>query len=250
MSKQIDCDWQYYLKLPDQAVEPWQACALSLHIDPATMNDTHTDYLVGPSTLAMYGEQPSTGKIDTLVEFKKRLHRLRGFLGDPRFFTRRQDGKIRLPEFVQWLRQLGIQDIPLALLPSSERESLARNVTAGPWDDSDGNIMRAIDTVVRQLGDASDVDFPSGAKAARRDLLDPAIDKAVSDTGSQAIEDLWPVLMRLADQKTPPFTGQKEKQAGLRYTNAKGEIKIFTKDACSKRLARRREASGDTVTRR
>src|ERR1700680_2634152 len=99
MANQREINWDYWL---NRTAEPWEACALSLEIDPDTMWPDRQGYLVGHGTLHMYGDQTNDTTIDTLVEFNLRLHRLNRDIGDPQFFTSVSDGKLWLPEFVRW----------------------------------------------------------------------------------------------------------------------------------------------------
>jgi hypothetical protein len=121
MATYQDVQWNYWLWLP--GVEPWEACALSLDIEPGTMRFDQKDYSVGPGVLAMYGPQPSPEKKYILKEFRRRLKRLRRDVNNLRWFTR-DDGKLSLVQFVVWLKARGIVSFPLALakLDASSQE--------------------------------------------------------------------------------------------------------------------------------
>src|SRR5437016_1548013 len=114
MREQLDVPFQFFVKFHDVLLEPWAACALAVYIDPDSMNDARTDYSVGPGTAAMYGKQPSAKKLAALDEFNKLCKRLDRYIHDPRFFTL-IDEKLRLAEFLSWLRLMDIQDIPFHL---------------------------------------------------------------------------------------------------------------------------------------
>ena len=77
---------------------------------------------------------------------------------------------------------------------------------------------------------------------ARRDILDPAIDKAIERAGSLDIPSVWLKLKEFALEGEPPFTGA-PKSGDLAYTDANDKIRSFTRDALGKRLRRRDSGS-------
>ncbi len=141
MVAQREINWDYWLKLT--AVEPWEACALSLDIDPDTMFSDRNGYLVGPGALPMYGPQPNDKTIETLVEFNLRLNRLNRYVDDQQFITSSEKGKLALTQFVEWLRATGIDHIPLALAalqPTPEEQARWTDINA--WLDENPDIPR------------------------------------------------------------------------------------------------------------
>jgi hypothetical protein len=79
--------------------------------------------------------------------------------------------------------------------------------------------------------------FPS-PRERRRDLLDPAIDKALDHAETPALKSVWLQLEGLARSREPPFTGQC-KGTWLEYTNSKNEIVWFSKKSLGQRLVER-----------
>lgn len=72
----------------------------------------------------------------------------------------------------------------------------------------------------------------------RRDILDPAIDKAIDRVGSSDLAAVWLKLKDLAIAEELPFTGVPE-GAALCYTDVNDKPKKLTKAALGKRLNRR-----------
>lgn len=72
----------------------------------------------------------------------------------------------------------------------------------------------------------------------RRDILDPALDKAIGIAGSHDTAAVFLALRSLALEEEQPFTGSLEKDA-LCYTDSNNNPKLLSKDALSKRLKRR-----------
>lgn len=76
----------------------------------------------------------------------------------------------------------------------------------------------------------------------RRNLLDPAIDKAIENAGSHEVSAVFLALREIALEAVPPFTGFVEQDGALQYSNDKSAKAALSKDALSARL-RRRQAS-------
>jgi|GEM_PF-6564452 len=72
----------------------------------------------------------------------------------------------------------------------------------------------------------------------RRDILDPAIDKAINKAGNMMLADVYLNLKELALDSEPPFTGVINGNA-LCYTSSDDKPATLTKDALGKRLNRR-----------
>lgn len=124
MAEYLDIAWDYWINnLP--GAEPWQACALSVDIEPNSMSVDRKDYSMGPGVKAMYGQQPSQEKKNTLMEFKRRLNLLVKDQSNQKFFAQDLSGKLRLHEFVAWMKHKGISHFPLRL---AELEAPPRDI--------------------------------------------------------------------------------------------------------------------------
>ena len=78
---------------------------------------------------------------------------------------------------------------------------------------------------------------------SRRDVLDPAIDEAINLANTHDTAAVWLQLREIAISGTPPFTGSV--QAGkFAYTDARNQVRNFSRDALDRRLKRRLRASG------
>ena len=80
-----EIDWSYWLHMPFVTV--WQACALSLQIDPNSMSRWGEHYRSGPGAPHIPGEQPNQTERETRKEYGKRVELLRQNLGDRNFFS-------------------------------------------------------------------------------------------------------------------------------------------------------------------
>ena len=72
----------------------------------------------------------------------------------------------------------------------------------------------------------------------RRNILDPAIDKAVKKAESNNLAEVYLALKELALAEEPPFTGEINGNS-LLYTNSNNELKSFNREALRQRLKRR-----------
>ncbi len=163
----------YWREPQAAAVEPWQACALSVDIEPKSMTAGCKDYSIGPFVKAMW--DPGQKK-KTLHEFKRRLSLLNQGRNDMRFFTLREDGKLYLHEVVAWMKAKGIQDFPLKLA-----ELDAKPKDLADWTD----IRTALDSsetdTYRRLPQSSSVNVNAATVSA--------VDPVASETAAIASDN-------------------------------------------------------------
>lgn len=95
----------------------------------------------------------------------------------------------------------------------------------------------AADPVIHKTGAVSPPS-PLKINKLRRNILDPAIDKAIALAGNTELADVYLQLRDLAIEEEKPFNGIIEGDA-LCYTNDNGEPARLTKDALGKRLKSR-----------
>jgi hypothetical protein len=96
--------------------------------------------------------------------------------------------------------------------------------------DERSSVLVYIEEKEREAETATDCAFRS-----RRNILDPAIDKAINLAGNTNLADVYLQLKELALQEQKPFNGLTERDA-LCYTNDNGEPAKLTKNALGKRL--------------
>lgn len=215
-------DWNYWRHIPK--VEPWEACALALNIDPNSLSLATDGMGASGSGIVTYRGFPNNEAAD---RFSKLLHLLNANQFERQHFTENFAMGVRLTEFVAWcapvVRDLTGRDIP------SELTALAK---AAPQ--------------AAPLEEAAPAVKVKGTKPApvtqvnklRRDILDPAIDKAIKNAGNMEPADVYLKLKELAKDEEPPFSGLFEGDA-LCYTNTNDEPARLTKEALGKRLERR-----------
>lgn len=108
-------DWRLWRNLPDVAL--WEACLLSLNINPAEVEQSSDGCITGDSF-------PSDG---TAREYETRLRLLASNRDDSEHFTlpavRRTTARsrVRLPEFAAWALHLGFEDVPSELVALAEK---------------------------------------------------------------------------------------------------------------------------------
>jgi hypothetical protein len=104
-------DWNYWTNRAH--VSLWDACALSLQIDPESFNWDKTQYGSGPNgPMYQSGSRATAVQQQTLAEHGKRLTLLRQNLSNRQFFSpvsadMECDDDVRLPEFAAWFQTLG-----------------------------------------------------------------------------------------------------------------------------------------------
>jgi hypothetical protein len=82
----------------------------------------------------------------------------------------------------------------------------------------------------------------------KRNILDPAIDKAIKETGTTDTQDVYLHLKELAKDEFPPFTGAFDGDA-MCYTNENNKPDAISKAALRKRLMRRQKPLTDVKGR-
>lgn len=120
-------------------------------------------------------------------------------------------GVVPLQELVAWGADTGLYDF---------RRNDGHEVSHGARAQDDSTSRATITTHLLQT---------------RRNILDPAIDKAINNAGGLDSAAVYLALRELALGEESPFTGEIVGNA-LCYTNSKGEPAKLTKDALAKRL--------------
>jgi len=113
-------DWKFWLQMPD--VRLWQACALSLDIDPDSMKRDSASWMAGGSG-GPFLESESFRQAAEETEFYKRLRLLKANLHDRRHFSPQalnmrdsNQHAVSLSEVAAWGEFVGWREIPSALV--------------------------------------------------------------------------------------------------------------------------------------
>lgn len=245
-------DWNYWIGKDywssRQPVEPWQACALSVGIEPKSMTADHTDYSLGPGVSVVWGPQPSGIKQSTLGEFERRLSLLCHDKDDPRFFTRRDDGKLFLDEFVEWANEKGIHaGIEMSELVAKPRQQKEWRDIRADLDASETDTYQHLPRSESEIALPEDKD-PSVSPDVRtepdpiprrRDILSHPIEMAYQSAKAKHTVDVFVELRKLAVAKTAPFVGEIAADGALVYLDDDGHHAKIKKEALGKRLKRR-----------
>jgi hypothetical protein len=286
MAGRKDVQWDYWIGADywhyRKAWEPWELCALSLYIEPTSMNANRTEYSIGPWTAAhIWGEESSRQIANVLGEFNRRLSLLTEDRNDHARFTPEDNGKLLVHEFVTWMKEKEIQHFPLEL---ARLDAKPKELT--DWADTAAALSSSETHTYRQFANPSDhpgatlfapactasaneraamktsadshpesvheiaIDPTHNPSAGRRwslhsDVLDAVIDKAISSAGSHDPAAVYLELKALALAEASPFKGTVEKGGALIYTAFNNEDRSISKDALRKRLRRRVSAAND-----
>jgi hypothetical protein len=259
-----------------KAWEPWELCALSLSIEPTSMNAGRTSYSIGPWVSRVWGEDSGPQSASTLLEFNRRLSLLAAEKSNSTHFTLRSDGKLLVHEFVNWAHRRDCANIPLAL-----ERLVANPQQQAEWTDIAAELSASEAHAHSQFPDHPDESAmlltpefrlsvnaegtepsttessqehsrtrqapaiaPANLQCAetqlgRRNLLDATIDTAVKSAGSHDNAAIYLELKELALRGEPPFTGAVDASGRLAHTNMNNIVAWFSKDSLSKRLRRR-----------
>ena len=118
-------DWEFWLNMP--SVKVWQACALSLNIDPDSMRHSPHGWMAGPGSGPIF-EPGSFPNNEAAEAFGKRLRLLSASITNPAYFRLRSlimgDAsrcEIYLSEFATWATSVvRWKDMPAELGESAQ----------------------------------------------------------------------------------------------------------------------------------
>lgn len=127
-------DWEFWQSMPE--VKPWQACSLSLNIDPDSMKQGQA-WMAGPGHGPIF-ESMSFPSEEVEQKFGKRLRLLNANLRNREFFSPRtlnmgdsNFNDVRLSEFVSWVRSLPAPwDMPPELVALAQKPDLSAGAPA------------------------------------------------------------------------------------------------------------------------
>lgn len=199
-------------------VKEWEAVALSLNIEPDNIRLDSSAWM-GASHPFSESEEFN----DRLTILKKHASNRTHFptpciLNMANWYMR----EVRLDEFAAWCAHVGFAIPP-------ELSALAKAATQAPPMVEAAPAAKVNDTKPAPVTQVNKL---------RRDILDPAIDKAIKNAGNMEPADVYLKLKELAKDEEPPFTGLFEGDA-LCYTDTNDKPARLTKEALGKRLERR-----------
>lgn len=144
-------DWREWSHTPN--VRGWQACALSLDIDPHSICVAGDDWMVSPGSGPIF-ERESFPDEETGAKFDLRMRVLVANLGSDRFSEHRTAVDLRRPgnsfvgldEFSSWARSIG-WDIP----PELDTIEPPRPSGKWPWGEYETELLRLLDAAARRF---------------------------------------------------------------------------------------------------
>jgi len=223
-------DWAFWLAL--RRVEAWQAVALSLDIDPYSM-DRNYRYTRGPGGPSDPAFGPTALHLRTMAEFKKRMTLVDDAMAHRSIVRPPECGhtQLRLSDFVAWFVQLGRGTLPPPLAaaatsrPSQAAPTPSKAAAPGPTDAETRPIQR------RKRGDP----------------LTPHVERLGALHGYNT-DAVWSELLILAKNKATPAI-RIEGDAKIEWCNPDQEWLTLTKKHLSQRLGRaKKAASGDSMS--
>ena len=247
-------DWKEWKYTPQARV--WQACALSLDIEPYSIKPNPISWQTGPYANQLF-EDESFQSENEKKEFKSRQRILLNNLNSKEnslWFSpnpnRPNLGEVSLPEFAAWCSSVE-WPIPEELAALAKKPDTATTDTVVHSEKQDTNLTQskqesketsAQDTTAdAQNKDKKDalaiVDRLLSKDRLRRGELDEVMGLAIQKAESMYISKVWPELRALSDAKKAPFN-RTVIDGGLGYWNYKCALVRINKKALEKRLDR------------
>jgi hypothetical protein len=129
-------DWHFWRNMPE--VKQWQACALSLNINPDEMKRHRESWMAGADKDSFF-TQNSFPSDTAKGDFEKRLRLLRSNLSNAQYFNIAdieywpvQHLEVKLSEFSRWCKGIGL-DIPVELSEMAALPVIMNVQNTSPW---------------------------------------------------------------------------------------------------------------------
>ncbi len=244
-------DWKEWKYTPQARV--WQACALSLDIEPYSINFYPLSWQTGPYADQLF-EDESFQSENEKKEFKSRQRILLNNLNSKEnslWFSpnpnRPNLGEVSLPEFAAWCSSVE-WPIPEELAALAKKPDTATAVKSEKQDTNLTQSKQESEETSTQdtTADAQNKDKKDALAIADRLLskdrlrcgeLDEVMGLAIQKAESMHISKVYPELWALAKAKKAPFNGT-VKDGGMAYYNYKTVLVSIDKKALEKRLDR------------
>jgi len=244
-------NWKEWKYTPQ--VRVWQACALSLDIEPYSIKFYPLSWHTGPYADQLFDDESFQSENEK-KEFKSRQRILLNNLNSKEnslWFSpnpnRPNLGEVSLPEFAAWCSSVE-WPIPKELAALAKKPDTATAVKSEKQDTNltqskqESKETSAQDTTAdAQNKDKKDAlaiaDRLLSKDRLRRGELDEVMGLAIQKAESMYISKVWPELRALSDAKKAPFN-RTVIDGGLGYWNYKCALVRINKKALEKRLDR------------
>ncbi|CAE6878720.1 hypothetical protein [Paraburkholderia domus] len=222
-------DWSFWLGL--EIVEEWKACALSIGIDPDSVRlDQYGNFYTSSHSLPSFDPFCFPTAVSK-ENFDRRLRLLAAHSKNTAHFRRPSAvtsspgcREIYLSDFATWaVWVMKLDEFP------PELAALATVLAAPLSDASTAEASQPIPVAI------------NSSFKIRRNILDPAIEKATGMTGNKDTAAVFLALKNMALNGEAPFTGQVS-NGNLCYTDDNNTVVYLTKNALRARLRRRQRA--------
>ncbi len=241
-------DWKEWKYTPQARV--WQACALSLDIEPYSIKPNPISWQTGPYADQLF-EDESFQSENEKKEFKSRQRILLNNLNSKEnslWFSpnpnRPNLGEVSLPEFAAWCSSVE-WPIPEELAALAKKPDTATaiksekqdtNLTQSKQESEETSTQDRITDA--QNKDKKDALAIAGILLSKGGVLDEVMGLAIQKAESLHNSKVWTELWALSNEPKRPFTSG-TKGGGLPYYGSfHGAIKRLNKKAFDKRLAR------------
>jgi len=228
-------NWSDWLLTPD--VKVWEACVLSIGLEPESMEREDFGWMDDNGT-GPYFTSESFPNSEAEKKYKNRLKVLGRNLSDRKYFSAGviAYGKgaglcsVRLDEFASWAAS------------KAKWLDLPPELAGLVLDKTNGDSKAAREVLINRDKQASPTKATLQDNPSRDTNLTREIEVAISKTTEPDSDiSVWTSLRNMALEGEGLFTGLVDEK-GLHYVKSAGNgAAIFTKQALSKRLKRRRE---------
>ena len=244
-------NWKEWKYTPQARV--WQACALSLDIEPYSINFYPLSWQTGPYADQLF-EDESFQSENEKKEFKSRQRILLNNLNSKEnslWFSpnpnRPNLGEVSLPEFAAWcssvewpipeeLTELAKKPDTATIVKSEKQDT---NLTQSKQESEETSAQNT--TTDAQNKDKKDAlaiaDKLVSKDRTRSNILDDDIAIAIKNAESLKIHKVYAELWTVAQTKKSPFTGG-QKDGGIAYYVYAGGTKSINKTTLEKRIDR------------
>ncbi len=240
-------NWKEWKHIPQ--VQAWQACALSLDIEPNSIKRNPNSWMTGPGIDQLF-EDESFQSENEKKEFKSRQRILLNNLNSKEnslWFSPNPDhlnlSEVRLSEFAAWCPSVE-WPIPKELAALAKKPDTATaiksekqdtNLTQSKQESEETSTQDRITDA--QNKDKKDALAIAGILLSKGGVLDEVMGLAIQKAESMHNSKVWTELWALSNEPKRPFTGG-TKGGGLPYYGSShGAIKRLNKKAFDKRLA-------------
>jgi len=230
-------------------VKIWEACALSLDIDPESIKNNPNSWLAGIGANQLFKDECFQSEKES-IEFDRRqkiIFKIISSENNPLYLKINTDhpnlSEILLAEFaelclsIEWAIPQELEELAKKAGAATPVKSENKAVNFSHENKQESEETSAQDRITDvQNKDKKDALFIAAILLSKGGVLDEVIGLAIQKAESLHRSKVWAELWKLSTEKKMPFTGG-AKEGGLPYYGSShGATKRLTKKALDKRL--------------